>query len=174
MELLAENSWILEIVTIVAGVAVLFVQLKSQEKLKRAEYIASTNDRLFRFNDILDTLFSLKERGDFEKLGKAQQERILDYFSVFEVIEGLRRNRVISADDIHYYFGGRFADLTSNRGLQDAIIFGECGDILGPVYSLHKVLVGVHSRKFGKAVALERFGDLEVLDKQLYRARCNY
>ncbi len=164
---------VIEASALVIGAILVVMQLRAGQKLGKAQYISQVNERLASFNDVIEDIFRLEKAGDFEALPKALQERILDYFTVFEVLEALRRNHVLKARDISYFFGGRFGELTAHSGVQSAVLYGPAGGSLSPMFSLHAALVAYRKRRQGRQRALATLGDLESLDPQVYRKRCS-
>jgi len=168
---MSDYQWILQSCALVVSAFFIVLQLRQNQRINKAQYIANVNSRLADMNDCIDDLFSIKAAGDFDNLKKSKQERILDYFTIFEVLEALRRNRVIKTPEVSYFFGGRLGDITSNEGLQKGVLFGPHGDMLSPIFSLHSAIVKYRKKRIAERIVFNQMGDLESIDPVLYRER---
>lgn len=126
--------------SVIALVGLLFVayQLYQTRKLTKINLIFQLNERLASYAADQETLQTLKSAKQFNELPLTTRERVLDYVTVFESIESMRRLGALTPRDVHDYFGGRFASLVDNEGLQNAIFFNpNLVGSLKPIFTLH-------------------------------------
>lgn len=123
------------------GLTLVMLQLRYASRLSKVQLIAQMNDRLASYHDIISKLRELKDINSWNKLPCSDQERILDYISVYETIESMRRLGTLSIRDVSYFFAGRFLALSEARGAQEAIFYNpEFKEQLYPIFSLHRAL----------------------------------
>lgn len=123
------------------GVTLVMLQLYKAGKLARVQHIAQMNDRLASFYDVVSKFRTLTDISSWNAFDDVTKERMLDYISVFETIESMRRHGTLSMKEIDYFFAGRFSALVDVRGVQAAILYNpEYRDQLYPLFSLHRAL----------------------------------
>lgn len=143
----ADITGIGQVAIAIFGLSMVVLQLRHASRLSKVQLIAHMNDRLASFYDVVPTIRRLEDVASWNALGEETQERILDYISVFETIESMRRLGTLSMKEIDYYFAGRFSSLVDRRGVQAAIIYNvEFRDELYPLFSLHRSLLGYRGK----------------------------
>lgn len=122
----------------VCGLAFVALQIQHSSRLSKINLIFQLNERLAGYAADIEVLGKLDSPEAYEALSATQRTRILDYVTVFENMESMRRLRALSPDDIDDFFGGRISELLDNPGTQKAIFFNrEVGKMFAPIFSLH-------------------------------------
>lgn len=131
-------SGIVQACIALAGLVFVALQIRQSIRLSKIDLIFKLNERLASYAADLDVLFKLQTPTDYEELGTLQKTRLLDYVTVFENMESMRRLKALSADDIDDFFAGRISDLLDDAGVQRAIFFNpNVGHQFAPIFSLH-------------------------------------
>lgn len=121
-----------------AGLVFVAVQLRHSAKLAKINLIFQLNERLAGYAADIEVMLQLSSPEDYKALGATQRTRILDYITVFENMESMRRLNALTADDINDFFAGRIVELLDSPGVQNAIFYNpEVGSLFAPIFSLH-------------------------------------
>ncbi len=131
-------SGIVQAMIALAGLLFVAFQIRQSIRLSKINLIFQLNERLAGYAGDLQELFKLEGPSDYDGLDPVMRTTLLDYVTVFENIESMRRLRALSPDDIDDFFAGRISELLDHPGVQKAIFFNPAvGHQFAPIFSLH-------------------------------------
>jgi len=139
--------------SMIAGLGILFViyEIRRNTRLSKGRLIFDFNQQLASYHDLTAQFPRLQDEKELDAMDEITKERLFDYISVFETIEGMCQMKMLSISEVDYYFSGRLAYLIGSRTFREKIFYDEkLGGQLYPIFSLVRRVI-TWRNKLGRA-----------------------
>jgi hypothetical protein len=110
--------FIIAVVILVWGLIAIWIQLKEQKEISKAQFISSIFRDFNTHNEIFEKLNPFNQRD--QALGLSYKSKIVSFLSFYESIYYLLQKRIITFELINSSFGYSFFSLVHNEYVQES------------------------------------------------------